>query len=119
MTPMTPSERTLWRLAIQAAFAAARAPQAVGAARDLKRALAGSEGWRLPDMRPLPLNAFLAFLMMARAWSAEPDMRVRQALAERMAAMADMAGDILDGLAVMVAESDQEAPAWTRRADLA
>jgi len=110
---MTATERVLWRQVAQAAHEAARAPDAVGKAKALKKALAGSEGWRMPDLRPLPMACFRAFLMLARGFAAEPEAVLRFALATRLAGLADAAGDILDGLA-----ADQASPAWTKRADL-
>lgn len=112
---MTSTERVLWRQLTQAAFEAARDPAAVGKAKALRKALAGAKGWRMPDLRPLPCACFLAFLGVARGWALEGDVRLRQALAGRLEALADTAGDILDGLRT---ESDPEPPAWTRRADL-
>lgn len=112
---MTGSERVLWRQLTQAAHEAARDPGAVGKAKALRKALAGSEGWRLPDLRPLPCGCFRAFLTMARGWAPEPDTAVRAVLAPRLAALADAAGDILDGLDT---GADATPPAWTQRADL-
>lgn len=118
-SPMTSTERVLWRGVTQAAFEAARAPDAVGKAKALRKALAGSERWRLPDLRPLPSACFRAFLMMARGYSAEPDPAVRAALASRLIGLGDAAGDILDGLRLPPSpDGEAEAPAWTRRADL-
>lgn len=111
---MTTSERVLWRQVCQAAHEAARDPEAVGKAKALKKALAGSEGWRLPDLRPLPLGCFRAFLTMARGWAPETELGLRVQLAPRMEALADAAGDILDGLRA----DDGPPPAWTNRADL-
>jgi hypothetical protein len=111
---MLSSERVLWRQVCQAAHEAARDPAAVGKAKALNKALAGSEGWRLPDLRPLPSACFRAFLMTARSWNRETDLKVRAELAHRLAALADAAGDILDGLAC-----DRRDPgAWSDRADL-
>lgn len=112
---MTTSERVLWRQLCQAAHEAARDPAAVGKAKALNKALAGSGDWRLPDLRPLPAACFRAFLTMARAWGPETDLHVREALAPRLAALADAAGDILDGLPT---GAEGPPPAWMQRADL-
>lgn len=120
-SPMTSTERVMWRQVTQAAFEAARAPATDGKAKALKKALAGSERWRLPDLRPLPSACFRAFLMMARGYSAEPDPAVRAALASRLIGLSDAAGDILDGLRGSPApEGAAEAPrhGWQDRADL-
>lgn len=111
---MLSSERVLWRQVCQAAFEAALHPEQVGRAKALKKALAGSEGWRLPDLRPLPSACFRAFLLTARAWDKETDLKVRAELAPRLTALADAAGGILDGLAC----DRRDPPAWTQRADL-
>lgn len=111
---MLASERVLWRQVCQAAFEAARKPDRVGEAKALNKALAGSERWRLPDLRPLPSACFRAFLLMARSWAKEGDLAVRAELAPRLSALADAAGDILDGLAC----DQTEPPSWTKRADL-
>lgn len=112
---MTSAERVLWRQVAQAAHEAARDPRAVGKAKALNKALAGSETWRLPDLRPLPSACFRAFLMMARGWAKEADTAAREALAPRLVGLADAAGDILDGVA---SDRDGPPPAWTQRADL-
>lgn len=111
---LSATERVLWRTVCQAAFDAARDPAAVGKAKALKKALAGSEGWRQPDLRPLPFGLFRAFLTMARGWAPETDARLRAHLAPRLEALADAAGEVLDGLPV----ADDAPPAWTTRADL-
>ena len=80
----------------------------------LAKALAGSEGWRLPDLRPLPSACFRAFLLAARSWNKETDLKVRAELAPRLVALADAAGDILDGLKC----DEREPPRWAGRADL-
>lgn len=112
---MTSGERVLWRQLCQAAHEAARAPDIETKAKALTKALAGSGDWRMPDLRPLPAACFRAFLVMARSWAPERDARVRAALAPRLEALADAAGDILDGLP---AGTDGKPPAWTQRADL-
>jgi hypothetical protein len=114
---MTSAERVLWRQVTQAAHHAARAPEAMVRATALKKALAGAGDWRLPDLRPLPSACFRAFLMLARGYAAEPDPVVRFALAGRLQALADAAGDILDGIGGTDA-GEREPPAWTKRADL-
>lgn len=111
---MTSAERVLWRQLAQAAFDAGREPDTVAKRKALKKALAGSGDWRLPDLRPLPSACFRAFLMMARGYVAEEDAAVRVALAPRLAGLSDAAGDILDGLPT----EPKEPPAWTRRADI-
>ncbi len=114
---MTSAERVLWRQVAQAAHEAAKAPEMLGLAKALKKTLAGSEGWRMPDLRPLPSACFRAFLMLARGFAAETDAVVRFALASRLAGLADAAGDILDGIGSVSAEN-RAPPAWTERADL-
>ena len=114
---MTASERVLWRMVAQAAHEAAKEPHGEARAKALKKTLAGSEGWRLPDLRTLPCACFRAFLMMARGFAAEPDAVVRFALASRLAGLADAAGDILDGVRGTETGTG-EPPAWTKRADL-
>lgn len=111
---MTVAERVIWRQIVQAAFEAARDPAAVGKVKALKVALKGSEAVRLPDLRPLPSACFRAFLMMARAFFAEPDAGLRALLAARLEGLSDAAGDILDGLRL----DDGPPPSWTERADL-
>ena len=111
---MTCAERVLWRAIVQAAFEASRSPDVATKAKALKVALKGSESIRLPDLRPLPSACFRAFLMMARGFIAEPDVRLRALLATRLEALSDAAGDILDGLRI----DDGPPPAWTERADL-
>lgn len=111
---MTTAERVLWRQLTQAAFEAARAPEVESRAKALKKALAGAETWRMPDLRPMPAACFRAFLTLARGWAPEPDTRVRAALAPRLIALADAAGDILDGLPEAWAP-----PVGQDRADLA
>lgn len=111
---MLSSERVLWRQVCQAAFEAAQKPDQVGVAKALAKALAGSEGWRLPDLRPLPSACFRAFLLTARSWNKETDLKVRAELAPRLVALADAAGDILDGLKC----DESEPPRWAGRADL-
>lgn len=111
---MTSAERVLWRQVAQAAHEAAKAPDRAGKQAALRKALAGSGDWRLPDLRPLPSSCFRAFLMLARGYAAETDAGVRFALSVRLAGLADAAGDILDGLGT------GEAPRqpWQDRADL-
>lgn len=111
---MTSTERVLWRQIVQAAFDAARAPTVEARAKALRVALKGSESLRLPDQRPLPSALFRAFLMTARGFVAETDMRLRALLAPRLEALSDAAGDVLDGLRL----DDGSPPAWTGRADL-
>jgi hypothetical protein len=111
---MLSSERVLWRQVCQAAFEAAQHPEQSGRAMALKKALAGSEGWRLPDLRPLPCACFRAFLLVARAWPGEANLTVRAELAPRLIALADLAGDILDGLSC----DRRDPPSWVDRADL-
>ena len=115
-SPMTPTERVLWRTVAQAAGEAAKAPGSATKAKALKKALAGSPSWRLPDLRPLPSAAFRAFLMLARGYSTETDAVLRFAMASRLAALADAAGDILDGLGG--GEAEQPRHGWQDRADL-
>lgn len=112
---MTVAERVLWRALSQAAFDAARAPEVEARVKALRKALSGSRDWRYPDLRPLPLACFRAFAIMATGFSQEPDARLRTAMAARLEALADAAGDILDGLRV---EPEAPPPAWTERADL-
>lgn len=114
---MTSTERVMWRQVTQAAHEAAKAPESAALAKALKKALAGSESWRMPDLRPLPSACFRAFLMMARGYAAEPDPVVRFALKGRLAGLADAGGDILDGIGSTNA-ADAPPPAWTQRADL-
>lgn len=111
---MMSTERVLWRQVCQAAFEAAQKPDQSGVAKALAKSLAGSEGWRLPDLRPLPSACFRAFLLTARSWNKETDLKVRAELAPRLVALADAAGDILDGLTC----DRRDPPAWTTRADL-
>lgn len=111
---MLSTERVLWRQVCQAAFEAARKPDQVAVAKALAKSLAGSESWRQPDLRPLPSACFRAFLLTARSWNNEKDLKVRAELAPRLAALADAAGDILDGLNC----DRRDPPAWTTRADL-
>lgn len=111
---MTSTERVLWRQIVQAAFDAARAPTVEARAKALRVALKGSESLRLPDQRPLPSALFRAFLMTARGFVAETDVRLRALLATRLETLSDGAGDILDGLQL----DDGAPPAWTGRADL-
>lgn len=121
---MTSAERVLWRIACQAALAAARAPESAARAKELKKALAGSGEWRMPDQRSLPRACFYAFWTVAKAWAIEPEAGLRAALADRLAALAETAGDMLAGLALApapIAEPDPDAPAargWPDRADL-
>lgn len=112
---MTASERVLWRALAQAAFDAARAPEVEAKAKALRKAAIGVLGWRYPDLRPLPLACFRAFVVLATGFSQETDARLRAALASRLEVLADAAGDILDGLRV---EPEAPPPAWTERADL-
>lgn len=111
---LTATERVLWRGVAQAAHEAARDPASAARAKALKKSMAGWEGWRHPDLRPLPRACFRAFLYLAVGWANEPDTAVRAALAPRLAGMADAAGDILDGIRV----DDGPRPAWTQRADI-
>lgn len=121
---MTSAERVLWRIACQAALAAARAPESAARAKELKKALSGSGEWRMPDQRSLPRACFYAFWTVAKAWAIEPEAGLRAALADRLAALAETAGDMLDGLgvpAVAPGEMGGAAPAlplWTERADI-
>jgi hypothetical protein len=110
---MTATERTLWRQAVQAAAGAVREPDSPAAAKALSKALAPCPEMRLPDLRPLPASAFRAFLIMARGYAKEEDVRLRRALGDRLAALADVAGDILDGLRL-----EDGPPRWADRADL-
>ena len=120
---MTAAERVLWRIACQAALAAARAPGVDARARELKKALAGSGDWRMPDQRSLPRACFYAFWTVAKAWAIEPDAALRAALAGRLEALADAAGDMLDGLHVPppppTGDAARPARGWPDRADLA
>lgn len=111
---MTATERTLWRQAVQAAAAAAREPYSAARAKALAKALAPSPELRLPDLRALPAAGFRAFLTLARGWAKEEDPRLREAMVGRLASLADLAGDILDGLR----SDDGQPPSWTDRADL-
>lgn len=114
---MTSAERVLWRIACQAALAAARAPTIDARAKELKKALAGSGDWRMPDQRSLPRACFWAFWTVAKAWAIEPDATLRAALADRLAALAEAAGDMLDRIGVPAA-AEPALPSWTDRADL-
>lgn len=111
---MTSADRVIWRLAAQAAFDAARAPETAAKIKALKKALSAARERVMPDLRPLPAACFRAFLTLARGFAAEPEAALRAALAARLEALADAAGDILDGLCL------PEAPhhAWQDRADL-
>lgn len=111
---MTTTERVLWRQLTQAAFEAARAPEVEARAKALNKALAGSKGWRLPDLRPLPCACFMAFLTLAKGWAPETNPALRRALAARLEALADAAGDILDGLRL----EPETPPAWAERKDI-
>lgn len=111
---MTSGERVLWRQVAQAAHEAAKEPHVEARAKALKKALTGAEGWRMPDLRPLPSGCFRAFLMMARGFATETNPQVRLALASRLTAMADAAGDILDGLPCDSIDTSR----WANRADL-
>jgi len=111
---MTSTERVLWRQVAQAAHEAARAPEVEARAKALKKALAGAETWRMPDLRPLPSACFRAFLLLARGFAAETDPKVRFALRARLEGLADAAGDILDGLP----SDGVDTSSWSNRADL-
>lgn len=119
---MTSAERVLWRIACQAALAAARAPESAARAKELKKALAGSGEWRMPDQRSLPRACFYAFWTVAKAWAIEPEAGLRAVLADRLAALAETAGDMLDGLAITPVAApegdDRPARGWPDRADL-
>ena len=117
---MTSAERVLWRIACQAALAAARAPTVDARAKELKKALAGSGDWRMPDQRSLPRACFYAFWTVAKAWAVEPDAELRMALADRLEVLAETAGDMLDGLGAPrdVPAEMPALPLWTERADL-
>lgn len=117
---MTSTERVLWRLACQAALDAARAPEVEARAKALKKALAGSGDWRMPDQRSLPRACFYAFWTVAKAFAIEPDAALRAHLAPRLEALADTAGDMLDGLGPRPTAGGEHAPppAWLDRADL-
>lgn len=121
---MTSAERVLWRIACQAALAAARAPTVDARAKDLRKALAGSGDWRMPDQRTLPRACFYTFWTVAKAWAAEPEAELRAALAAPLQTLAETAGDMLDTLgAPRAAPGDMggETPAlplWTERADI-
>jgi hypothetical protein len=110
---MTATERAVWRMVVQEAAAAAREPYSQARAKALNKALAPCPEMRLPDLRPLPAAAFRAFLTLARGWAKEDDPRLREIMVARLAAMADVAGDILDGFRL-----DDAPPSWTDRADL-
>lgn len=114
---LSSAERVLWRRVIEAALVAAREPASVGKTKALKKSMAGWEGWRHPDLRPLPRGCFRAFLYMATGWVNEPEAAVRAALAGRLEALADAAGDILDGLVVEI-DRRPGAVNWQDRADL-
>ncbi|MFN3352616.1 MAG: hypothetical protein ACK4Z5_03320 [Brevundimonas sp.] len=111
---MTSHERVLWRQIAQAAFEAAALPTDARRAKALAKALSPAPDLRLPDLRPLPSSGFRAFLMMARGFAKEEDAGLRALLAPRLTALADLAGDILDGLKA----DDGPPPSWTERADL-
>lgn len=117
---MTSAERVLWRQACQAALAAARAPEVEARLKELRKALAGSGAWRMPDQRSLPQACFYAFWTVAKAFAAEPDAAVRAHLAPKLEFLVDAAGDMLDGLGPQPAAEGEDAPppAWTQRADL-
>lgn len=110
---MTATERVLWRDLVQTAAAAAREPAVKARSKALAKALAPAADLRLPDLRPLPAAGFRAFLTFARGWTKEEDDRLRALLSPRLAALADLAGDILDGFRL-----DDAPPSWTDRADL-
>lgn len=97
---MTAAERVLWRTAAQAAFDAARHPDVRARAITLKKALAGSGEWRMPDQRPLPREAFSAFRRVAAIYGAEEDAALRTAIAPLLAHLTDTAVEILDGIDV-------------------
>jgi hypothetical protein len=111
---MTAAEGALWRQLTHAAAEAAREPAIEARAKALKKALAGADGWRMPDLRPLPAACWRAFLVMAKGYAAETDGRVRAALAPRLAALTDAAADIQTGLVL----EDPRAAGWAGRADL-
>jgi hypothetical protein len=118
---MTSGERVLWRIACQAAFDAARAPEVEARAKSLKKALAGAGDWRMPDLRSLPCACFRAFYIVAKGFALEADPALRAQLAPKLEALADAAGDMLDGLglpATAAPGEDPPLPLWTERKDL-